>query len=110
MESGDYVVTKNNYNKFMRNLLGNGYWTDEDRHMPYGITDDDMLIARVVESWYGLSTWQDDIKIKVLNHKSYSMCCGEKYDVNSEYFQVIDANLVNSYIDFMVENYEFSVQ
>lgn len=109
MEVGDYVVTVNNFNRYMEHCLG-GYWDFEDKSMPYGITDDDMLIARVVEVWHGLGRWQYDIRIKVLNHKSYSALCGETYDVNSEYFQVIDTNLVNSYIDFMVENYEFCVE
>lgn len=101
MEVGDYVVTINNYNKFMEQYCGRFY---EHQCNPYGITDDDMLIARVVEVW---RDFFDDIMIKVLNHKSYSALCGETYGVNSKYFVVIDDNLVNSYIDYMSDNHGF---
>lgn len=109
MKVGDYVVTFNNYGKFMEQYRGIPH---EDIHIPYGLTNDAMLIARVVKVWDDIpassfSSFLYGVRIEVLNHKLDDTKCGEVYDVDDKYFRVIDENLVNTYVDFMVENHGF---
>lgn len=104
MEVGDYVITINNYSKYIKQYYRTEYENYEDRRIPYGITNDNMLIARVVEVFDCTDIFHHNLEIKILNHKLDMNKCGGVYDVDSEYFKVIPESLVNSYVDFMIEN------
>lgn len=69
----------------------------------YGITNKDMTRGEVVEVYNvsGYSGYEDDIKIKVLEHRTDPRKVGASYPVESKYFKLVQvADQINATITF----------
>jgi hypothetical protein len=57
----------------------------------YSITDEDMTRAKVIKILSD-DDYEDDIRIKILKHKTKKEEIGRTFEVNSEYFTLIDSS------------------